>query len=98
MALWQRTSGGAAHDGDATHIAWARRVYQQLQPFMAGRYINTIMFDNANDMQLCFESDAWQRLQRVKAWYDPHKLFRSLDYYQRSRAMDKRADSGTHCS
>ena len=81
-ARWLRTSAGAASDGDAIHIGWARDAYLRLSKYRAGRYANTVMYDFPNDTQLSYEPTAWERLQSVKQTYDPRGLFRSLDYYR----------------
>ena len=94
-AIWQRTSAGASADGDEIFIAWARDAYAKLKPYIAGRYLNTVMFDNANDSQLCYEPGVWERLHQVKQKYDPYNLFRELDYYksqQGSSAIDGAPD------
>lgn len=84
-AIWERTPQGALSDNDPIHIGWARNAYTLLQPYIAGRYANVVMFENANDTRLCYES--WDRLQRVKRRYDPQNLFRELDYHKAEMGM-----------
>lgn len=39
-------------------------------------------FDSANSTQTCFPPANWAQLEEVKATYDPHNLFRPLDYFR----------------
>ncbi len=39
-------------------------------------------FDTADSTETCFPPANWARLQEVKAKYDPHNLFRPLDYFR----------------
>lgn len=73
--------------GDAAHIAWAAQGNDILDPFTEGHYLNMNKFDAPESVETCFPADNWARLVQVKAKYDPHSLFRPLDYY--------RTDEGT---
>ncbi len=68
--------------GDAEHIAWAAQGGEILDLYAEGHYLNMNRFDSADSTQTCFPPDNWARLQQVKTEYDPHNLFRPLDYYR----------------
>ena len=68
--------------GDARHIAWAKRGGEILDLYGDGHYLNMNRFDTPDSAQTCFPPENWARLQTVKAQYDPHNLFRPLDYYR----------------
>lgn len=68
--------------GDAEHIAWADRGGEILDLYGEGHYTNMNRFDTPESTETCFPPENWARLQSVKAHYDPHNLFRPLDYYR----------------
>jgi len=68
--------------GDAEHIAWAAQGGDILDLYGEGHYINMNRFDSADSTETCFPPANWARLQEVKAKYDPHNLFRPLDYFR----------------
>ena len=39
-------------------------------------------FDAPDSTETCFPAPNWARLQDIKETYDPHQLFRPLDYYR----------------
>lgn len=39
-------------------------------------------FDNPDSIETCYPPENWARLQAVKRKYDPHHLYRGLDYYR----------------
>jgi FAD/FMN-containing dehydrogenase len=66
---------------DPTHnvacIGWARETYALMAPFMApGRYVNYLADDDAGDPTGGAYGPNLQRLQAVKARYDPTNFFR----------------------
>jgi FAD/FMN-containing dehydrogenase len=57
-------------------IAWARDSYTAMQPFMgSGRYVNYLGDDQAGDGVAAAYGPNHQRLQRLKAKYDPENFF-----------------------
>lgn len=96
-AYWIRSSAGAAADGDQLHIGWARNISAALEPYVQSRYINSQMFENANDTRACYDAQSWARIERVKSFYDPFNLYRELDYYKTAlgtQATDAALDAG----
>ncbi|KAK9823316.1 hypothetical protein WJX72_001874 [[Myrmecia] bisecta] len=81
-AFWTRTDGGAAVDGDAKHIAWARSGAQALKDYSLGQYLNMAPYTSVNDTQTSFPADHWARIVAAKRTYDPANLARELDYYR----------------
>jgi hypothetical protein len=58
-------------------IAWARNAYTAMQPFMAaGRYVNYLDHDESGDPAAAAYGPNYQRLQELKAKYDPSNFFR----------------------
>ncbi len=70
------------HAGDAEHIAWAAQGGEILDLYGEGHYLNMNRFDTADSTETCFPPANWARLQAVKAQYDPHNMFRPLDYFR----------------
>ena len=57
-------------------IAWARETYSAMQPFMAsGRYVNYLADDEPGDPVAAAYGVNYQRLQEIKAKYDPDNFF-----------------------
>jgi FAD/FMN-containing dehydrogenase len=57
-------------------IAWARDTYAAMEPFMApGRYVNYLADDEAGDPVAAAYGSNYQRLQKIKAKYDPSNFF-----------------------
>jgi len=70
FALWERA------DGDAAAIGWARAMSAAMKPYASGGvYLNFIGDEGAGRVRDAF-GDAYERLARVKAAYDPGNLFR----------------------
>jgi FAD/FMN-containing dehydrogenase len=58
-------------------IGWARDAYATLQPFVgSGRYVNYLGDDERDDVVAAAYGPNYQRLQRIKASYDPENVFR----------------------
>jgi hypothetical protein len=58
------------------HIAWVRRMFDALQLFSKGVYVN-FTSDDANDrVQTAYSAEQWQRLVTLKAKHDPTNFFR----------------------
>ena len=68
--------------GDADHIAWAAQGGEILDQHAEGHYINMNRFDSPDSIETSYPSANWARLVDLKAQYDPHNLFRPLDYYR----------------
>jgi hypothetical protein len=57
-------------------IAWARRTYDAMRPFMAeGRYMNYIGDDETSDAAGAAYGPNYARLREIKAKYDPTNVF-----------------------
>ena len=58
-------------------VAWAKRTYDALRPFMAeGRYVNYLGDDEAGDSVAAAYGPNYARLREIKKTYDPTNLFR----------------------
>ena len=68
--------------GDAEHMAWADQGGEILDLYGDGHYLGMNRFDTPDSTETCFPPDNWTRLTEVKTTYDPHSLFRPLDYYK----------------
>ena len=66
--------------GDARadeHVAWSRRSWERIRPFSTGgNYVNFQVADDDAGRTADAYGANFQRLQKVKAEYDPHNLFR----------------------
>src|SRR5215218_3260471 len=59
------------------HVAWARDGWARIRPFSTGgNYVNFQLADDDAARTVAAYGDNYQRLQTVKATYDPHNLFR----------------------
>jgi FAD/FMN-containing dehydrogenase len=59
------------------HVAWARDGWERIRPFSTGgNYVNFQLADDDTGRTAAAYGDNYQRLQRVKATYDPDNLFR----------------------
>jgi FAD/FMN-containing dehydrogenase len=59
------------------HVAWARKSWERIRPFSTGgNYVNFQLADDDTARTADAYGDNYQRLQRVKATYDPDNLFR----------------------
>jgi FAD/FMN-containing dehydrogenase len=57
-------------------IAWARQSYAQMEPFFAdGRYVNYLGDDEIGNPVVTAYGPNYQRLQQLKAKYDPNNFF-----------------------
>ena len=81
-AFWTRTTAGASSDGDAAHVQWAKSISHQLEPYSEGFSISNSSFEEASDTERCFPADIWARVRSAKLQFDPHSLFRDLDFHQ----------------
>lgn len=65
----------APAEGDAC-MRWARETFEALRPFMApARYVNYLGNDEGDDPAAAAYGDNYQRLQSIKAKYDPDNFF-----------------------
>jgi FAD/FMN-containing dehydrogenase len=61
---------------DEREIAWARETYAAIEPFLSeGKYVN-FMGDDEDDAAAGAYGRTFERLQEVKAEYDPENVFR----------------------
>jgi FAD/FMN-containing dehydrogenase len=59
------------------HVAWARDGWERIRPFSTGgNYVNFQLADDNTARTAAAYGSNYQRLQRVKAEYDPDNLFR----------------------
>ena len=59
------------------HVAWARAGWERIQPFSTGgNYVNFQLADDDATRTAAAYGSNYQRLQQVKAIYDPDNLFR----------------------
>jgi len=59
------------------HVAWARDGWERIRPFSTGgNYVNFQLADDDTARTAAAYGTNYQRLQRVKATYDPDNLFR----------------------
>jgi FAD/FMN-containing dehydrogenase len=59
------------------HVAWARDGWARIRPFSTGgNYVNFQLADDDTARTVAAYGDNYQRLQTVKATYDPDNLFR----------------------
>jgi FAD/FMN-containing dehydrogenase len=59
------------------HVAWARAGWERIRPFSTGgNYVNFQLADDDSTRTAAAYGNNYQRLQRVKADYDPDNLFR----------------------
>ncbi|MGI8685902.1 MAG: FAD-binding oxidoreductase [Acidimicrobiales bacterium] len=60
----------------AEHVAWARDSWEAIRPFSAGNYVNFQVADDDAARTAEAYGANFDRLQQVKAAYDPDNLFR----------------------
>ena len=61
---------------NAPNIAWVRQTWTAMQPFISGGvYVNELGEDEGLDRVLVAYGVNYERLQRIKAKYDPENLF-----------------------
>jgi FAD/FMN-containing dehydrogenase len=61
---------------DAANIAWTRRLFANLRPWMkAGVYVNFMSGDEEERAPEAYR-DRRERLREIKTKYDPQNLFR----------------------
>jgi FAD/FMN-containing dehydrogenase len=71
IGCWDRVSA----EDDEQQIAWVKETYAALQPYMAdGAYVNHMGGGEPNRAKTAFGA-AYERLQAVKAAYDPDNVF-----------------------
>jgi len=59
------------------HVAWARNAWERIRPFSTGgNYVNFQLAEDDTARTAAAYGSNYQRLQRVKATYDPDNLFR----------------------
>ena len=59
------------------HVAWARNGWERIRPFSTGgNYVNFQLAEDDTARTVAAYGSNYQRLQRVKATYDPDNLFR----------------------
>jgi FAD/FMN-containing dehydrogenase len=60
----------------APHEAWTEALWATIRPEGDGVYVNFLEKEGADRVREAYPHGAFERLQRVKATYDPDNLFR----------------------
>ena len=58
------------------HLAWVRQMFDALQPFSKGVYVNFTSDDAGDRVQAAYSAEQWKRLVTLKSTYDPTNFFR----------------------
>lgn len=59
------------------HLQWTREFHQAMRPFSTGKvYVNFVANEGGDRVKDAYNDDAFQRLQMIKAKYDPANVFR----------------------
>lgn len=58
------------------HTAWARRFFDELEPFRSGVYVNFLMEEGNDRVREAYGNEKFERLVDVKTRYDPENFFR----------------------
>jgi FAD/FMN-containing dehydrogenase len=65
------------HVPDDEHVAWVRRSWEAIRPFSTGgNYVNFQLADDTDGRTVAAYGKNFERLQQIKAAYDPDNLFR----------------------
>jgi FAD/FMN-containing dehydrogenase len=66
-----------AHVSNEEHVAWVRRSWEAIRPFSTGgNYVNFQLADDNDGRTAAAYGKNFERLQQIKAAYDPDNLFR----------------------
>jgi FAD/FMN-containing dehydrogenase len=61
---------------DAANFAWLHEATERMEPFSEGYYVNEIDAANRPDRARgAFSDPAWERLQQLRAEWDPRGVF-----------------------
>jgi hypothetical protein len=58
------------------HFGWVRQMFDALEPFSKGVYVNFTSDDASDRVQAAYSAEQWQRLVMLKTKYDPTNFFR----------------------
>jgi FAD/FMN-containing dehydrogenase len=61
---------------DAAQIAWTRRMFEAMQPFGTGVYVNFLGEEGEERVRAAYGREKYERLARIKAKYDTDNFFR----------------------
>lgn len=62
---------------DDDHVAWVRESWERIRPFSTGsNYVNFQLADDPQERTAAAYRENLERLQEIKAVYDPDNLFR----------------------
>jgi FAD/FMN-containing dehydrogenase len=65
---------------DNANRHWLNGLYDELEPVSSGAYINEFDLEHrAAQVARCFSDENWQRLQKLRRYYDASRVFVSLD-------------------
>ena len=64
-------------DDPERHITWVRESWQAIRPYATGNYVNFQLAEDGSERTVEAYGENFQRLQEVKARYDPGNLFRA---------------------
>lgn len=69
-AIWDR------QEDDEINYRWLGEMIPRMDPYAEGHYVNEVEPGlNANRMRQCYSDAAWQRLEQLRAKYDPGGVF-----------------------
>ncbi len=97
-ANWSEVIVGVDPDpANADHItSWARNYWEALHPFgTGGAYVNFMMENEGEDRVRATYGENYQRLEEIKAKYDPENFFR-INQNIRPRSQDRSGSAGDH--
>ncbi len=64
-----------APDASADDIEKGLKTWHTIESFSAGEYLNLLSDDDGRDVQKGYSPEAFERLQKLKAQYDPDNIF-----------------------
>lgn len=74
LVIQTRWKEAAASD---YHLQWTKEFHQAMRPFSTGKvYVNFVANEGAGRVKDAYNDSAFQRLQSIKAKYDPANFFR----------------------
>jgi len=62
-------------EDEPTHMAWVSGLHDEIRGDGAGAYVNFLNEEGEDRVREAYPGDTWDRLQAIKARYDPDNLF-----------------------